>query len=144
MVHVRDEGSQFEASIQTVWRYMNSGEPHAAAHRSIRNREAKPTGGTTMLASMERNWRGNWVKVVNRLTLLPPLGTVQEFVEGPLAGSKMFTVYTPSGNVTRVDVFGEFNSPVLPEAEIEGAVREWLAESYNEDAPAVKAMQEQR
>jgi hypothetical protein len=141
MVHIQDEGSQFDASIQTVWRYLQSGEPHTLAHRSVRNNEVKPVGEISIIASMERNWRGNWVKVVNRYTLLPPLGTVQEYLEGPFAGSKAFTVYTPKGNTTRVDVFGEFISPVLTESEVEGAALAWLEESFNEDAPAVKTMQ---
>ncbi len=98
-------------------------------------------GDTTFLLSMERNWRGEWVKVVNRLTVLPPLGTLIESLEGPFAGSKSFTVFTPEGQRTRVDVYGEFRSPVLPEAEVEAAARAWLEESYNEDAPAIKSLQ---
>jgi hypothetical protein len=141
MVHVRDEGSYFEGSVETVWRYMNSGDPHSKAHRSIRNREVKTEGAHTMLATMERNWRGNWVKVVNRLTILPPLGVVTEFLEGPFAGSKMFTVYTPEEARTRVDVYGEFVSPSLTKPEVKDAILAWLEESYNEDAPEVKALQ---
>ncbi|MGA8542603.1 MAG: hypothetical protein WB947_03560 [Thermoplasmata archaeon] len=141
MVHIRDEGSYFDGSIQTVWRYLNSDDEHPKAHRSVRNRQAKPVGDTTFLLSMERNWRGEWVKVVNRLTVLPPLGTLIESLEGPFAGSKSFTVFTPEGQRTRVDVYGEFRSPVLPEAEVEAAARAWLEESYNEDAPAIKSLQ---
>ncbi len=141
MVHVKDEGSRFDGSIQTVWRYLQSGEPHSAAHRSMRNRTSKPVGETTLEATMERLWRGQWVKVVNRMTVLPPLGFVQEYLEGPLAGSKLVTVYTPEGDTTRVDVFGEFTSPTLDPKDVESAARAWLAESYEEDAPAIRAMQ---
>jgi hypothetical protein len=141
MVHIRDEGSYVEGSIQTVWRYLNSGEPHAQAHRTVRNRQVKPVGDNTMIATMERNWRGTWVRVVNRLTVLPPLGTLVEVLEGPFAGSKSFTVYTPEGNRTRIDVYGEFESPTLPPAEVEKAALEWMEESFNEDAPAIKALQ---
>jgi hypothetical protein len=141
MVHVKDEGSYFEGSIQTVWRFMQSGEPHTRAHRSMRNRQAKPVGENVMEASMERNWKGNWVRVVNRITVLPPLGFAQEFLEGPLAGSKLFTLYTPAGARTRVDVVGEFVSPTLPPDDVEREARTWLEESYNEDAPAIRELQ---
>jgi hypothetical protein len=141
MVHIRDEGAEFEGSVETVWRFMNSGEPHAKAHTSIRNRQAKPVGEHTMMATMERNWQGQWVKVVNRITILPPLGMVTEFMEGPFAGSKTFTVYTPKEGKTRVDVYGEFQSPTLAAAELEPMAMKWLEESFNEDAPVIKAMQ---
>jgi hypothetical protein len=141
MVHVRDEGGRVDGSIETVWRYMNSGEPHAKAHQSVRNRTTKPVGEHTMVATMERNWQGKWVKVVNRVTMIPPLGMMLESLEGPLAGSTWFTVYTPDGSATRVDVYGEFRSPTVPPAELEHVALAWLEESFNEDAPAIRAMQ---
>lgn len=141
MVYIEDEGSQFEASIQTLWRYLGSGEPHAAAHRSARNHESKPNGQHSMINTSEWNWNGNWVRASDRYTMEPPLGGVREFVEGPFAGSRMFTVYTPRGDATGVKVFGEFTSPTIPPRELEAAVRGWLQEIFNEDAPAVKEMQ---
>ncbi len=139
MVHVRDEGATFDAPVNVVWEYVNSGPTHMQAHTSIRNRTSQPAGENSVIATMERNWNGQWIKVVSRLTRLPPLGTVQEFIEGPFAGSKAVLVYTPQGKKTRVDVFGEFTSPTIPENEIEKAALKWLAQSYDEDAPAVKA-----
>ena len=79
------------------------------------------------------------MKVVSRMTRLPPLGVVQEFLEGPFAGSKAVLLYSPKGKNTRVDVYGEFTSPTIPENEVEKAALKWLAQSYDEDAPAVKA-----
>jgi hypothetical protein len=142
MVYIRDEGSQFDASIQTIWRYLQSGEPHAKAHRSARNHTSKTVGDRTMVNDSEWKWNGGWVKASDRYTMLPPLGGVREFVDGPFAGSKMFTVYTPDGERTNVSVFGEFTSPTIPAAEIEKAVLAWLDEIYQEDAPAVHRMQE--
>jgi hypothetical protein len=140
MVHIRDEGAYFDGSIQTVWRFLNS-EPHSLAHKSVRNRQVKDVGDITNLVTLERNWNGKWVKVVNRITVLPPLGTMMEALEGPFAGTKAFTVYTPEGDRTRVDVFGEFLSPSIPPAEVKDAAMRWLEESYNEDARAIKSMQ---
>jgi hypothetical protein len=144
MVHVRDEGATFDAPVDVVWEYLNAGPTHGAAHRSIRNRTTAPAGENAIIATMERNWQGNWVKVVSRMTRLPPLGIVQEFLEGPLAGSKAVLVYTPQGSKTRVDVFGEFTSPTIPPGQVENAARTWLEESYNEDAPAVRAFAKQK
>jgi hypothetical protein len=142
MVHIRDEGGRFDASIQTVWRYLNTGDIHGKVHTNSRNRQVKPIGDYTSMVMMELNWNGNWVKVVNRVTVLPPLGVVTEFIEGPFAGSKMFTVYSPEGiDRTAVEVYGEFLSPALPPEQIEAAARKWLEDSYLEDAPALKAMQ---
>lgn len=141
MVQVRDEGSRFDASIQTIWRYLNSPESHGKAHAAVRNAQSKPIGDITRELTMERQWMGKWVKVVNRITVLPPLGIVTEFLEGPFAGSKMFTIYTAEDEGrTRVDVFGEFVSPVLPPDQVDRAARVWLEESYNEDAPALTAL----
>ncbi len=139
MVHVRDEGATFDAPIEVVWEFLNSGPTHGQAHKSIRNRTTQPAGENQIIATMERNWEGEWVKVVSRMTRLPPLGLVQEFLEGPLAGSKAVLVYTPQGKKTRVDVFGEFTSPTIPAKDVEKAALKWLAESYDEDAPAIKA-----
>ncbi len=139
MVHVRDEGATFEAPVDVVWQYLDSGPTHGAAHKLIRNRTAQPAGENAILATMERNWNGEWVKVVSRMTRLPPLGLVQEFLEGPFAGSKAVLVYSPQGQKTRVDVYGEFTSPTIPPNDVEKAALKWLAQSYDEDAPAVKA-----
>ena len=139
MVHVRDEGATFDAPVDVVWEYLNSGPTHIGAHLTIRNRTTQPSGENAVIVTMERNWNGEWVKVVSRMTRLPPLGMVQEFLEGPFAGSKAVLVYTPEGKRTRVDVYGEFTSPTIPEKDVKNAALKWLAQSYDEDAPAVKA-----
>jgi hypothetical protein len=139
MAHVRDVGSEFEAPVESVWKFLASGEPHAMAHRSTRNLVATPAGEMVLLASMERHWIGRWVKVVNRYTLLPPLGVVTEVLEGPLAGSKYVAIYTPHGPKTGIEVYGEFTSPEISPPQIEPSARAWLAEMFEEDAPAVKA-----
>jgi hypothetical protein len=142
MVHVRDEGSRFDGSIETVWRYLNNPELHGQAHKETRNRTAKTEGGLTTRLSMERNWKGAWVKVSFRVTVLPPLGYVAEYTEGPFAGSNTFTVFTPiDSSHTQIDVYGEFKSPTIPEAELEAAARLFLDSVYNDDAPAIKTLQ---
>ncbi len=145
MVVVRDEGGQFDGSIETVWRFRNRPELHDPAHKSTRNRRVEPVAGTTMTVRMDRQWRGTWVPVAARETVLPPLGVVSEYVEGPLAGSKLFTVYSPTAeDRTRVDVYGDFKSPVLPPEEVAAAALAWLQEEFGEDAPAIRLLQSGR
>src|SRR5438309_7340762 len=113
MVFIKDEGSVFDAPIDVMWKYIQS-PAHGQAHRSIRNRQTQPAGENTQLASMERNVGGTWVKVVNRLTILPPLGIAFEALEGPFAGSKFVYIYTPLGAKTGIAVYGEYASPQIP------------------------------
>ena len=141
MVHVRDEGAKFDGSIESVWRYLNNPELHGLAHKDTRNRTAKTEGNLTTRVSMERNWRGAWVKVSFRITVLPPLGYVAEYTEGPFAGSNTFTVFTPlDQDHTQVDVYGEFRSPTISEGELGAAARQFLESIYNDDAPAIKEL----
>jgi len=139
MVLVKDEGSHFDAPISTVWEFLQ-GEMHGQAHVSTRDQHVKPVSENVVVLSMEQNMNGQWVKVVNRITALPPLGVVIEVLEGPMAGTKMVNVYTPKGNRTGIDVYGEFTSPHIPAAQLESAVRANLQQVFDEDSAAIKAM----
>ena len=44
----------------------------------------------------------------SRLTMDAPFGIVQEYLEGPMAGSKNFQYHIPKGDKTGVTVVGEF------------------------------------
>jgi hypothetical protein len=137
MVHVKDEGSHFDAPIETVWAYIRAPD-HGPAHRNTRNHQVKPLGENGALVSMEQEMGGKWVKVANRITNYPPVGMAIEVVEGPMAGTKMLNVYTPKGNKTGIDVYGEFVSAQIPAAQLEPTVRGFLEEVFNEDSAAIK------
>jgi hypothetical protein len=100
----------------------------------------KPLSETSFVLSMERNMGGHWAKESSRITIFPPLGMAIEILEGPLAGSKMINIYTPKGNRTQIDVFGEFTSSTIPANQLEPAVLANLEGAFNEDAPAIKAL----
>lgn len=140
MVHIKDEGSSFDAPIDVVWKFLQAETEHGQAHKSSRNSQMKPLTDNSFQLTMEHNVNGTWVKVANRITILPPLGMAVEVLEGPMAGSKYMSYYTPKGNKTEVTVVGEFTSKVVPPAQLEGAVRGFLQSMYDEDAPAIKAM----
>ncbi|HEV2429654.1 MAG TPA: hypothetical protein VGV64_07430 [Thermoplasmata archaeon] len=138
MVHVRDEGSHFDVPIDRLWKFLQDPEAHGGSHRSTRNQSMKPLSDTSMILSMEQKMNGNWVKVSNRITVLPPLGLAIEVLEGPMAGSKIVNVYTPKGEKTGIDVYGEFVSKQVPEHQLEGMARGFLAEVFEEDAATLK------
>ncbi|MGP8078790.1 MAG: hypothetical protein ACLQD8_00565 [Thermoplasmata archaeon] len=140
MAHIADQGSHFEAPIDVVWKYLESGQDHGQAHTTTRNQQMKPLSETSFVLSMERNVNGRWIHESNRISIFPPLGMVIEVLEGPLAGSKMINIYTPKGNRTAIDVYGEFTSTMVPPNQLEHAVLASLETAFNEDAPAIKAL----
>jgi hypothetical protein len=137
-VHLKDEGGRFEAPIAAVWKFVESPEAHAAAHRSARAYRMKPLGEHVSLVTMEQEWDGTWTRVAQRVTALPPLGVATEVLEGPLAGSRLFQVYTPHGRRTGVDLYGEFVSSRIPRPQLEATVRRFLERIYREDAAALR------
>lgn len=141
-MHLKDEGGRFDASIDAVWKLVQSPEAHAAAHRSARGQRMKPLGEHVTLVTMEQEWDGGWARVAQRVTALPPLGMATEILEGPLAGSRMFQIYTPQGRRTRVDVYGEFVSSRIPPGQIEATVLRFLERIYREDAAALRGSAE--
>ena len=73
-----------------------------------------------------------------RISAFPPVSMVTEWLEGVLAGSKLLYVYSPAGEKTRIDVYGEFTSASLPPEKVESAVREFLETEFAADAPVIR------
>jgi hypothetical protein len=138
MVYVKDEGSVFEAPIDAVWKYIFGGLDHDSAHKTTRNPKFEKVSDITILYGSERLLRGKWAPDRLRISMFPPVSVVTEWLEGVLAGSKFVYVYTPQGNKTRIDVYGEFTSNTLPPDEVEAAAREFLDSEFRDDAPRVK------
>ncbi len=138
MVYLKDEGSTFDAPIDVVWKYLQTDVEHGTAHKGRRNQSRKMISENTMEVSWEQEMEGKWVKMGTRLTMLPPVGFSVEPLEGPMAGSKFYNYYTPRGAKTEVTVVGEWNSKVIPAAQLEGAVRENLEKVFNEDTAGLR------
>jgi hypothetical protein len=138
MVHLVDEGSQFDAPIDKIWKFLGSPPDHQNSHPEHRNLQAKPVSENVVLVSWEQDFDAQTVKVVNRVTMEPPLGFVVEMLEGPLAGSKFFNIYTPKGDHTDVLIVGEFKSPSLAESQIEPVVRQNFERAFAQDYEALK------
>jgi hypothetical protein len=139
MVHIKDEGSHFDAPIETVWKYVQADREHGAAHQS-RNAQMKPISENAFVLSWEQDVMGKSTKMANRITVLPPIGLAIEVTEGPMTGSKFFNYYVAKGNTTEVVVVGEFTDPHIPPAQLEATVRGFLQGMFEQDNTAIKAM----
>ena len=139
MVFVKDEGSEFDAPIDHVWKYLDDGDAHDAAHTTSRNPNFEKVSDITFTYSSERYLRGKWAPDKIRMTMLPPVAVAIEWLDGVLTGSKLVYVYKPKGEKTGIDVYGEFVSKTLPPSEVEATAREFLESEFRDDAPAVRA-----
>jgi hypothetical protein len=139
MVYLKDEGSEFDAPIDHVWKYMDDGEAHDAAHKTTRNPKFEKVSEITFVYASERLLRGKWTPDRLRISMFPPVFAAFEWLDGPLAGSKFVYVYKPRGEKTGIDVYGEFVSNTLAPGEVEATAREFLDSEFDADAPAVRA-----
>jgi hypothetical protein len=139
MVYLRDEGSLFDAPIDFVWKYVLGGAAHDAAHTTTRKPKFEKVSEITFIYASERHLRGKWAPDRMRISMFPPVSVVTEWLEGALAGSRFVYVYSPAGDKTRIDVYGEFTSKTLPASDVEAAAREFLDSEYAADAPAIRA-----
>jgi hypothetical protein len=140
MVHIEDLGSQFDAPIDAVWKFLQSPDDHGESHTDRRNVTGAPDPAGGMRVSWEQNVQGKWVPVVNRVTMFPPVALLVDSLEGPLAGSKFLMYYRPNGTKTGVNVVGDFQSQMIPAAQLEPMVLSSLEQAYNEDNAALQRM----
>jgi hypothetical protein len=138
MVWIEDKGSKFDAPIDFVWKYIFGGEGHDASHKTTRNPKFGKVSDITITYGSERYLRGKWAPDQMRISMFPPVSVVTEWLEGVLAGSKLVYVYTPDGDKTKIDVYGEFTSKTLPASEVEAAAREFLDKEFEDDAPMIQ------
>ena len=104
MVFIHDEGSEFRAPLDKVWKLNTTKGEHS--HPSLRNSRSEMEGEHPILRYETQMPDGSWAKHKVRLTLLPPVGIAFETLEGPMAGSKSFQYYTPKGAKTGITVVG--------------------------------------
>ncbi len=141
-MYIEDRGARFDAPIDVVWEYIFGGEGHDASHKTTRHGQMKALAQDPFVLryAAERRYGNRWVPEVMRITFFPPVATVQEWLRGPLAGSKWTYVYLPRGRRTQVDACGEFRSKTLSAARLRRVATEFLANEFAEDAPAVRRL----
>lgn len=136
MVYILDEGSVFDAPVEKVWKYLQSQEHH---HPSIKVLNREMMGNAVTLTS-ERNVMGRTVTVKVKNTLYPPFGMVQEYLEGPMQGSRAFQFYIPKGDKTGVTVVGDYLMSGVTDQQIRDAVGVQAQRSFDEDNANLKSM----
>lgn len=137
MVHIKDEGSHFDATLEVIWKYLQTPD-HGNAHKGHRNTKMEMAGENVIVIDEEQDMGGKWVKTKTKVTAFPPVGSAIELLEGPMAGTKFFNYYTVKGDKTEVTVIGEFVSHSMPPAQVEHAARAFLEMAFNEDSMAIK------
>jgi hypothetical protein len=138
MVHIKDEGSHFDAPLETVWKFVQAPAAHGDSHHQ-RNAQMKPISENSFMVSWEQDMDGKSAKMAQRVTILPPVGMAIEVTEGPLTGSKFFNYYVGKGNTTEVVVVGEFTDPHIPPAQLTQTVHGMLEMIFKQDNEAIKA-----
>jgi len=134
MVFILDDGSEFDAPLEKVWRYLPS-DDHRHPSAKVLSREI--TGNVVVLTS-ERTVMGNLVRVKIRNTLYPPIGFLQEFLEGPAAGSRAFVYYTPKSDKTGITIVGDYKISGLDEKATKDLMMSQLQTSFDEDNANLK------
>jgi hypothetical protein len=140
MVHIEDLGSQFDAPLDLVWKFIESPDDHGVSHSNRRNLEGGPDPKGGMRVSWEQNVQGQWVKVVNHVTHFPPVAMLVQSVEGPLAGSTFMFYYKPNGPKTVVNAVGDFHSKTIPPAQLEAVVLSSFEDAFNDDNAALRKL----
>ncbi len=137
MVFLRDEGSLFDAPLETVWEFVGSGDAHSTAHvhsATHRERHAELSGTYSWVQEFD----GRRVPFRMRWTSYWPLGIAYEVLDGPFTGSKFFIYYEGRGEKTAVGIVGEFVSPEIPDADLPSAVDRFFAREYDQDNAALR------
>lgn len=134
MVYVLDEGSEFNAPIEKVWQYLQS-QTHS--HPSIKTLGREVEGNSVILTS-ERNILGTIHKVKVKNTIYRPFGLIQEYLEGPLTGSKAFLYYIPKGEKTGVTVVGDYIMKDVDDETVKRAVLAQAQVVFDEDNANLK------
>jgi hypothetical protein len=139
MVFISDSGSAFDAPLEVVWKYLQSAADHGPSHKGRRNVQQKALGNDTIERTWEQDINGEWVRMGNRITTYAPVGYAVESIDGPWAGSKWITYYTPKGERTEVAVVGEWVSKSVPADQIRTAVMANLERFFEEDTAGLRA-----
>jgi hypothetical protein len=132
-----DEGSEFDAPVEKIWRFMSTPGDHHK-HASMTNRKIERDGNKAVLSFEAEGPGGVKTLVKIKSTSFVPVGRMMEYLEGPLAGSKVVSYYIPKGQKTGVTIVGEYVSKVIPEGQIKMVVMNQLEQSFKEDTENLK------
>lgn len=140
-MRIIDEGSHFDAPIGKVWQLVESHRDHLSEiHPDVQHPTIAQVGENQGMISYTMEMNGHKIPVRLRTTALPPTAQVLEHLDGPLAGSKVISYYTPKGARTAVTVIADFESPMLTPPQLEAAARDFLDRGFDQDQAYLKKM----
>ena len=141
MVHIEDSGSFFDAPIDKIWKLVEAhGTDLTKIHPDMKNVKAEMVSENCNVVGYDNEMQGQTIRSKIKITAYYPLGLAFEMLEGPLAGSKFFNYYIPSGNRTGITAVGEFKSSSMSDDMIRQAVKSMLDNGFDQDAAYLKPM----
>ncbi len=139
MVYILDEGSEFNAPLERIWKYLQSDEEHE--HKAIKTINREMQGDNVAVITSEVTLPNlPPVRSKIKFTMYPPFGITQEYLEGPMTGSKAFQYYIPKGDKTGVTVVGDFVAKGMDDGSIKRTTMQVLDISFNEDNENLKKL----
>ena len=141
MVHIEDSGSFFDAPIDKIWKLVEAhGTDLTKIHPDMKNVKAEMVSENSNVVGYDNEMQGQTIRSKIKITSYYPLGLAFEMLEGPLAGSKFFNYYIPSGNRTGITAVGEFKSSSMNDDMIRQAVKSMFDTGFDQDAAYLKTM----
>ena len=133
MVYILDEGAEFDAPIERIWKYLMSETEHD--HKRLKVVDAVTQGENVAIQTIDLYPGENMPAIRSKIkmTMYPPFGFVMEYVDGPMTGTKAFQFYIPKGNKTGVTVVGDFTAKDLDEDSVRRTALQFLEIAFNED-----------
>jgi hypothetical protein len=139
MVYILDEGSEFDAPLERIWKYLQSDTEHD--HKAIKPISMEMQGENAMVLEEDVTMENlPPLRLKLKMTMFPPFGFVLEYLDGPLAGSKSFQYYIPKGNKTGVTVVGEYLGKGMDDDSLRLTVLQFLGIAFNEDNENLKKL----
>ena len=132
MVKVTEEGL-FPVPLAKVWKLIEAhGTDLQTIHPNVKSSRLLRKEGDSDVAEQQWDMNGQTVRVVSKVIANPPNTLTLEFLEGPMVG-KMVNNYTDVAGGTKVVTECDMKSQVMDEKQLEGTVREFLNNGFDDD-----------
>ena len=137
-VHYKREAiATFDATPDTVFRYMSAGDHRHVAFKS--HRLVGTSGRVVTLAAEVYNPDGSTFITTITHKLNPPKGVETTMAGGPFDGARFVHTYTANGGRTRVDLEGDFPAfPGMSEADELKMIDSFFTTVFAEDMATLR------
>ena len=137
-VHYKREAiATFDATPDTVFRYMSAGDHRHVAFKS--HRLVGISGSVVTLAAEVYNPDGSTFTTTITHRLNPPQGVETTMAGGPFDGARFVHTFTPSGGRTKVDLEGDFPAfPGMSEADELKMIDSFFTTVFAEDTATLR------